>query len=63
MRIIIDDKIPFIREAAAQLGEAVYLSGSAISAEDVREGLRAIGYEVEREITENDWVAMLARAK
>ena len=37
MRIIIDDKIPFIREAAAQLGEAVYLSGSAISAEDVRE--------------------------
>ena len=37
MRIIIDDKIPFIREAAAQLGEAVYLSGSAISAADVRD--------------------------
>ena len=32
-------------------------------AEDVREGLYAIGYQVEREITENDWVAMLARAK
>ncbi|MBQ2122323.1 MAG: hypothetical protein II199_07475 [Bacteroidaceae bacterium] len=37
MRIIIDDKIPFIREAATQLGEAVYLSGSDISAADVRD--------------------------
>lgn len=36
MRIIIDDKIPYIREAASRLGEAIYLSGARIAAADVR---------------------------
>ena len=45
-------------------GAPLILSGIiAPRADDVRDGLRAIGYQVEREITENDWVAMLARAK
>ena len=45
-------------------GAPLILSGIiAPRADDVREGLCAIGYRVEREITENDWVAMLARAK
>ena len=37
MKIIIDDKIPFIRGEAERLGETVYLPGSAISAADVRD--------------------------
>ncbi|MDO4930332.1 MAG: 4-phosphoerythronate dehydrogenase [Bacteroidales bacterium] len=37
MKLIIDDKIPFIRGEAERLGEAVYLPGSAITAADVRE--------------------------
>jgi erythronate-4-phosphate dehydrogenase len=37
LRLVIDDKIPFIREAAARLGQAVYLPGSRITAADVRE--------------------------
>ncbi len=37
IRLVIDDKIPFIREAAARLGECVFLPGAAITADDVRE--------------------------
>ncbi len=37
MKIVIDDKIPFIRGAAERLGQTVYLPGSAISAADVRD--------------------------
>lgn len=38
MRIVVDDKIPYIREAIAQMAdEVVYLSGSAITANDVRD--------------------------
>lgn len=38
MRIIIDDKIPFIRPAINQIGaEAVYLNGADICADDVRD--------------------------
>ena len=37
LRLVIDDKIPFIREAAACLGECVFLPGAAITADDVRE--------------------------
>ena len=36
MNLVIDDKIPYIREAAALLGEATYLPGAQISADDVR---------------------------
>lgn len=36
MRIIIDDKIPYIRGQAERLGEAVYLPGAAIGPDDVR---------------------------
>lgn len=36
MRLVIDDKIPYICEAAARLGEATYLPGAAITADDVR---------------------------
>ena len=35
MHLVIDDKIPYIREAAARLGEATYLPGAAITAADV----------------------------
>lgn len=37
MRFIIDDKIPYIRPFAEQMGECVYLPGSEITAADVRE--------------------------
>lgn len=38
MRIVIDDKIPYIREAIASITpDAVYLKGSAITSGDVRE--------------------------
>ncbi len=37
LRLVIDDKIPFIREAAARLGECVFLPGAAITADDLRE--------------------------
>lgn len=37
MKLIIDDKIPFIRGEAEKLGEAIYLPGAKITAEDVRE--------------------------
>lgn len=38
MKIVIDDKIPYIREAISRLtGDAVYLKGTAIGPEDVRE--------------------------
>ena len=37
MKLIIDDKIPFIRGEAEKLGETVYLPGAKITAEDVRE--------------------------
>ena len=38
MKVIIDDKIPYIREAIAQVADqVVYLPGSAITAEDVRD--------------------------
>ena len=37
LRLVIDDKIPFIREAAARLGECIFLPGAAITADDVRE--------------------------
>ena len=37
LRLVIDDKIPFIREAAARLGDCVFLPGAAITADDVRE--------------------------
>lgn len=37
MRLVIDDKIPFIRGFAERLGETVYLPGAKISADDVRE--------------------------
>ena len=36
LNLVIDDKIPYIREAAALLGEATYLPGAQISADDVR---------------------------
>lgn len=35
MKIIIDDKIPFMRGQAERLGTAVYLPGAAITADDV----------------------------
>ncbi len=37
MKIIIDDKIPYIRGEAERLGEAVYLPGGAITARDVKD--------------------------
>ncbi len=37
MKLVIDDKIPFIKGEAERLGETVYLPGSAISAADVRD--------------------------
>ena len=37
MKIVIDDKIPFIRGKAEKLGETVYLKGSDITSEDVRD--------------------------
>lgn len=38
MKIVVDDKIPYIREALAVLpAETVYINGSSISAEDVRD--------------------------
>ena len=37
LRLVIDDKIPFIREAAARFGECIFLPGTAITADDVRE--------------------------
>lgn len=37
LRLVIDDKIPFIREAAAQLGACTYLPGAAIGPDDVRD--------------------------
>lgn len=38
MKIVIDDKIPYIREAIAQITDnVVYLNGSSISASDVRD--------------------------
>ena len=37
LRLVIDDQIPFIREAAARLGECIFLPGAAITADDVRE--------------------------
>ena len=37
LRLVIDDKIPFIREATARLGECIFLPGAAITADDVRE--------------------------
>lgn len=37
MKIVIDDKIPFIHGFAEQLGETVYLSGASITAADVRD--------------------------
>lgn len=36
-RIVIDDKIPYIRGLAERLGECVYLPGASINREDVRE--------------------------
>ena len=38
MKVIVDDKIPYIREALSAMGvEAVYLPGSTISPEAVRD--------------------------
>lgn len=37
MKIVIDDKIPYIRGNAEQLGECIYLPGSSITADDVRD--------------------------
>lgn len=37
MKLIVDDKIPFIRGEAEKLGDVVYLPGAKITAEDVRE--------------------------
>ncbi|MBO5698772.1 MAG: 4-phosphoerythronate dehydrogenase [Bacteroidaceae bacterium] len=37
MKIIIDDKIPYIKGQAEQLGETVYLPGNKISADDVHD--------------------------
>ncbi len=37
MKLIIDDKIPFIRGEAEKLGDVIYKSGVAISAADVRD--------------------------
>ena len=37
MRILIDDKIPYIKGQAERLGETVYKNGGSITAEDVRD--------------------------
>ncbi len=37
MRIVIDDKIPFIRGEAERLGETIYLPGAAIKPKDVKD--------------------------
>ena len=37
MKIVIDDRIPYIRGAAERLGRAVYLPGAAIGPDDVRD--------------------------
>ena len=37
MKLVIDDKIPFMRGQAERLGTAVYLPGAAITAADVRD--------------------------
>lgn len=37
MKIVIDDRIPYLRGQAERLGECVYLPGSEISAADVRD--------------------------
>ena len=55
--------LPDIRTYLAD-GAPLILSGIiAPSADAVREGLRENGFTVEREISENDWVAMLARVR
>lgn len=37
MKLVIDDKIPFIKGEAEKLGNAIYLPGNKISAADVRD--------------------------
>lgn len=37
MKIVIDDRIPYIRGAAERLGQTVYLPGAAIGPDDVRD--------------------------
>lgn len=37
MKIVVDDKIPFLRGAVESLGQTVYLPGSAITARDVQD--------------------------
>lgn len=37
MKLVIDDKIPFIHEAASRFGECIFLPGAAITATDVHD--------------------------
>lgn len=65
MRIIIDDKIPYIREAASALGDAIYLPGSEISAADVRNADALIvrtRTRCDRELLQGSQVQMVATA-
>ena len=65
MKLIIDDKIPFIRGEAERLGEAVYLPGSAISAADVRDADALIvrtRTRCDRQLLEGSRVSFIATA-
>ena len=65
MKIIIDDKIPFIRGFAERLGEARYLPGSAITAADVKDADALIvrtRTKCNRQLLEGSRVSFIATA-
>ncbi len=65
MKLVIDDKIPFIRGFAERMGEAVYLPGAAISAADVRDADALIvrtRTRCNRELLEGSRVKFIATA-
>lgn len=65
MKIIIDDKIPYIRPYAEQMGECVYLPGAQIRPEDVRDAQCLIvrtRTHVDRRLLEGSQVEFVATA-
>lgn len=65
LRLVIDDKIPFIREAAARLGACIFLPGAAITADDVREAdvlITRTRTQVNRALLENSKVQLVVTA-
>ncbi len=65
LKLVIDDKIPFIRGFAERMGKAVYLPGAAISASDVRDADALIvrtRTHCNRELLEGSRVKFIATA-